>query len=305
MTNVALIIVLISAFMHAGWNLFSKSKNPSGSFFFIASFAAALLLSPVLIYSSNIFLDGLFPQRVWPLIILTGLFQSSYFLCLAAAYRSGEMSVVYPLARSSPAIVIVVITLFLGQGNEVTRLAIIGILLIVGGCFLVPIQRFSELRLRNYLNATCVLALFTAIGTTGYSIVDDKALNILRNTPELQELGNTHVTLIYAGLQSLSTLFWIFLYIVIRRKNRDEFKQQIKDDIKSPILAGVAIQITYLLVLIAYAYSSNVSYIVGFRQISIPLGALLGIIVLKEKAPRTKILGVSIVVVGLVLVAVF
>ena len=50
-------------------------------------------------------------------------------------------------------------------------------------------------------------------------------------------------------------------------------------------------------------FASNVSYIAAFRQVSIPLGALLGILILKEKATHAKIAGVVIISIGLVVVA--
>lgn len=46
------------------------------------------------------------------------------------------------------------------------------------------------------------------------------------------------------------------------------------------------------------------SYIVGFRQLSVPLGAILGIVILHERPYRTKLAGVLIMFIGLILVAV-
>ena len=50
-------------------------------------------------------------------------------------------------------------------------------------------------------------------------------------------------------------------------------------------------------------FSKNISYVVAFRQLSIPLGAALGILVLKEPARAPKIAGVAVIFVGLMLVA--
>lgn len=55
--------------------------------------------------------------------------------------------------------------------------------------------------------------------------------------------------------------------------------------------------------LIALALAPNVGYTVAYRQLSIPLGALLAIVLLKEPAYRPRLLGVGTVFVGLVLVA--
>jgi len=61
--------------------------------------------------------------------------------------------------------------------------------------------------------------------------------------------------------------------------------------------------VAYLMVLVALAFARNVSYVVGFRQLSIPLGTAFGILILKEAPHRPKLAGVAIMFVGLLLVA--
>lgn len=61
---------------------------------------------------------------------------------------------------------------------------------------------------------------------------------------------------------------------------------------------------TYGLVLAAMAYVSNVSYVAAFRQLSIPIGAVLGLTLQNEPRYRPKLLGIGIVSVGLVLVGI-
>ena len=48
---------------------------------------------------------------------------------------------------------------------------------------------------------------------------------------------------------------------------------------------------------------TNVSYVVAFRQLSIPLGAVLGVLVLGEPGYRPKLAGVALMFGGLILVA--
>ena len=61
--------------------------------------------------------------------------------------------------------------------------------------------------------------------------------------------------------------------------------------------------LSYLLILISLAYADDVAYVVAFRQLSIPLGALAGVVLLGEPAHRPKIVGVGLLFVGLVLAA--
>jgi drug/metabolite transporter (DMT)-like permease len=301
MSILAIILVVMSAFMHAGWNLLSKSQHPSSAFFLVASVAGALLLSPVLVLSWDTIAHGISSQ-VWLLVTLAGFFMALYYIALAGAYRSGDISIAYPIARSAPVIVVTIVTLFLGRGDQVSNLCIAGIMLVVGGCFLIPLRKFNDFRLKNYLDMTCGLALLAAIGTSGYSLLDDEALRILRTTPQIA-MGNTGVTLVYAFLESVMASVWLFLYVLASQKGRSEIKNLLLINKTNAVLAGLAIQVTYGIVLISMAFVNNVSYVVGFRQLSIPLGAALGIFVLKEKLYPPKLAGVITMFVGLMLLA--
>ena len=66
----------------------------------------------------------------------------------------------------------------------------------------------------------------------------------------------------------------------------------------------MGIYLTYTLVLISMAWAKNVSYVVGFRQLSIPIGVIMGVVLLGEPLYRPKALGVLIIMVGLVLIGV-
>ena len=67
-------------------------------------------------------------------------------------------------------------------------------------------------------------------------------------------------------------------------------------------LTGASIFFTYSLVLLAMHLARDVSYVVAFRQLSVPIGAALGVIVLKEPLHKPKIIGIAVVTVGLLLV---
>jgi len=301
MSLVAIVLVVLSAFMHAGWNLLSKRQHPSAAFFLISSIAGSLLLAPTLFIYRGTLVHHI-PGRVWVFLLITGFFLALYYISLAGAYRAGDMSVAYPLARSSPVIVVTVVTLILGRGDQVSAVCVMGIMLVVGGCFLIPLQRFGDLRLKNYLSPVCALALLAAVGTSGYSIVDDEALRQLRSNPQVT-IGNTQMTLLYACLEALAASLWLFLFVVLRRSGRSSLSQVLRTNKRHALLAGIAIYFTYAIVLVSLAFVDNVSYVVGFRQLSIPLGVTFGVLVLKEPRHTPKLAGVIIMFAGLVLVA--
>ncbi|MBO7329253.1 MAG: hypothetical protein J6W00_10840, partial [Lentisphaeria bacterium] len=65
--------------------------------------------------------------------------------------------------------------------------------------------------------------------------------------------------------------------------------------------AGLFASFTYITVLLAMNYVSNVSYVQVFRQIGLIFGMAGGIIILKEHCSLPKIVGAALILFGLVL----
>ncbi len=301
MTSVALLLVSISAVLHASWNLISKRESPSAAFLLVANTVGCLILVPIAIAFGLQY--AAFPSSVWILLLITGLFQALYFASLAGAYRSGDMSLAYPLARSSPVIVVTAVAFILGRGDTISPPCVVGILLVVGGCFLVPLKTFSGFRFKNYLCRACGCALLAAVGTAGYSIVDAEALGWLQAS--LADGGGiVAITVLYAFAEAISASLWLLLYVSARKGERKQLAQVLKNRKRAALLAGMGIYLTYTLVLISMAWAKNVSYVVGFRQLSIPIGVIMGVVLLGEPLYRPKALGVLIIMVGLVLIGV-
>ena len=300
MSLTALILVLISTITHATWNLIGKREHPSLGFFLVANFFGTLCLLPAFILYGGAIKS--FPPHVWWLIALTGLFEAIYYSGLAGVYRHGDMSVAYPLARSSAVIFVTIITAAFALGEPLSTQGLIGIGLIVLGCFTVPLKHFSDLGLHHWLKLSCLLALVAAVGTTGYTLCDRTMLVILRKAMS-SELNVVQGTLLYAFLWGSSANIWLALFVLSRKRGREGFRNVIKGSLHRALPAGLAIYVGYSLVLIALNpdFVTNASYIVAFRQISIPLGSVLGVIILKEHPHVPKFVGVAIMLIGLVL----
>ncbi|NLN76189.1 MAG: hypothetical protein GX139_07740 [Armatimonadetes bacterium] len=300
MTSAAIFLLVISAFIHATWNFIGKRDDPSARFFLFANTAGVMLLSPVAF--ANLHMLRQFPASVWWLLAITGLFQAIYFQGLAGAYRAGHLSVAYPLARSSPVIMVAVVNLLIGRGYQLTPLSLTGMALVAVGGLLLPIGRLADWKLRDYLHASTLFALMAAVGTTGYSMADDAALRALRETVEANRVV---LTLSYAFFEGISTFIWLGLFILIGRSNGDNSVKQPKLKFGNVALAGLGICLAYSLVLLAMTLAKNVSYVVAFRQLSIPIGALLGVTLLREPRSVTKFVAITIMLAGLVFVAIF
>lgn len=298
MTSAAVALLLVSAVTHAGWNLLGKREHPTAAFLLVANTLGCLCLAPVLIFHSHAL--ATFPIRVWILIGLTGLCQAVYYAGLAGAYRTGDMSVVYPLARSMPAIFVTLFTLVAGRGHQLSSQSILGITLVVAGSFLLPMEKLTDLRLKNYLKPSSLRALVAALGTTGYSIIDDEALRYLREA--FRGFSSFEMTVMYSLIEGISSSLWLLLFVLTQRQERASLRQVLDTRLRQAAATGVGIYLTYTLVLISMAFVTNVSYVVAFRQLSIPLGTVLGVVVLKEPRHVPKFVGVAIMFAGLVLI---
>ncbi len=301
MTLTAVVLLLISAIIHAGWNLLGKREHPTSAFLLVANTLGCLCLLPVLAWHGRALAE--FSPRVWALIGVTGICQTVYYAALAGAYRSGDMSVAYPLARSLSIVFVTIFTQLAGQGERLNNQTILGIVLIVAGSFVLPMTRFGDLQWKNYFQPSTLLAAAAALGTAGYSIIDDGALRLLRESCG-PTTGDTAITLLYSFCAGIISSLWFAVFVLMNKSERANLRQVLRARVRPATLTGIGIYLGYCLALISMAYVSNVSYVVAFRQLSVPLGALLGVIVLKEARAAPKFVGVAIMFVGLVLVGI-
>ena len=291
-------LIALSALLHALWNFFGKKTNPSTGFFTLSVSMTPVLLLPFVWHStSNL---TMLPTRFWELAVVSGICQSWYFASLAGAYRNGDISITYPLARSSPVIIVAITTLILGQGG-VTFSGFLGMCVIIIGSLLLPMQHFADFRISNYLHRSTVFALSAAFATAGYSIVDDRAVKLMAD--HLLSVPHLEIAILYIWVQAVLTAVPMLILQLVHRPWRLALIQTCRTNYRMALIASIAIASTYILVLWSMQYVENVSYVVAFRQLSIPIGVALGIGLLKESSYPPKIAGVAMICGGLLAVA--
>ena len=299
MNSIAIILVLLSCITHAGWNMVCKSKTPSAAFFALSTTSSVVLMTPLYLYLLRHLAQV--PLSVWGLLLGTGFFQTLYYTNLGHSYRLNDMSLAYPITRSLPVLFVTFITMLLSIGKPLSALAVLGMVIIVAGCMLLPTKKFDSSILRNYFQYSFLFVVLAAIGTTGYSVIDSSALGLLKTGS--QPFTTMQAALFYIAFENLVSLFAIWAYVLFSRREKINLRIIGKRSLRFSLLAGPVVSITYTLVLLAMQFASNVSYIVAFRQVSILIGVLMGIFVLKERASPYKIAGTALIFIGLVLTA--
>jgi drug/metabolite transporter (DMT)-like permease len=154
--------VLVAALMHAGWNALVKiglDRFSSILFLALVQGGIALLLLP--------FFDP--PARAaWPWVLAGSTLHSGYKLVLIQAYKHGDLSQVYPLARgTAPLIVTIAGALFLSEHMHPLRIA--AVLAIAAGIMLMARPEQGKAALGR---AGLGFALLTACFTASYTMAD-------------------------------------------------------------------------------------------------------------------------------------
>lgn len=297
---ISIFLIILSSFTHAGWNLLGKRENPSISYFFLGNTLGICVFLPILI----VYFEKLkfIPPSVWILLVATGFFEAVYYSSLAYGYRTGEMTLVYPIARSLPVIIVTLVMLGIGKIEELSTLYIIGCFFIVIGLFIQPLKTINNETIKNMFNISSLFALLAAIGTAAYSIIDAKALKILKNISQ-NLFSSLEASLIYMVFLGLFSSLWLGIFTLLSKKERQVFPDIMANCKQSATLMGIGIYLTYGLVLISMLFVQNVGYVVAFRQLSIPVGTILGYVVLKESLYPLKVIGTTITLVGLIIVS--
>ncbi|MDA3941795.1 MAG: hypothetical protein PF693_21210 [Spirochaetia bacterium] len=295
MSPTVAILVFLSALLHVGWNTLGKSGTPSKAFFFTASFTSVFLLLHVLFFAD---FDFSIFSEVWIYLAVSGLFQAVYYSGLAGAYRTGEMSLVYPLARALPVLFVPGFSFLIGNISGLSVFTVGGMFLVFLGCLILPQSNIRQLSFRGYFKTYSGFAVIAAFGTTGYTLLDSKGMEIIQNINNQSIMG----AIFYFTFQMIFVCIYLGIFILFSSNEKRNLLHIIKKEKLSTIFAGLLVATAYIIILICYPMVTNVSYVTAFRQISIPLGAVAGILLLKEKWSIPKITGVLIIFIGLIIV---
>src|SRR5262249_28626216 len=185
-------LALAAAFLHAIWNLvLARARDPQTA-------TAVALVAAVIVFAPVTAVVWRADARVWPFILVSSLLQLLYFALLATAYATAELSVVYPIARgSAPVIVLVVGAVALGAGASASQAA--GVCLVGIGVILVRGVR----RNADALGTAYALAIASPIAA--YTLVDKHGIRHAGPIPYLElvvapaALGYTAVALARSG----------------------------------------------------------------------------------------------------------
>lgn len=239
------------------------------------------------------------PGAFFVYVLCSVSFDLCYCLGLVRAYRTMEMSTAYPMMRSLPLLLTAAVTSLCSWGAPLTPLALLGMGVVFVGCMMMPMKDFSSFNFKDYLSSRMFFIFLVACGTTGYTICDSQAQVVLREA--YPDLAKPVVSMTFYSTRGIFLSTLMGLAVLVFPGEKQNFSSFFKEKNWMPFAAGAFASLTYITVLMAMNYVSNVSYVQVFRQLGLIFGLLGGIFILKERPALPKFIGVALIITGLVI----
>ena len=283
-----LALVLFSAFLHAAWSASIKgSASPLA--FNVTQAAVSVPLCGLGVLGFDL---ADLTARVWLCLLATSVAHGLYFYWLSRALEHADLTLAYPIVRSTPALLPLLAVPFLGELPSV--LGALGIAVVVAGVWAVHGRGLSW---RSLVSPELRFAWLSLLSTVGYSFADKAAMTELGATVWS---GPLPPALAWFCLLSLGCTP-VFLVLAVRRVALAELRTGLRRDFGRATAAFAGSLAGYALILEAFR-TAPASYVVAVRQTSVLFAAAIAIALLRERPDRGRLLGAAATVAGVALI---
>jgi drug/metabolite transporter (DMT)-like permease len=282
----AVLLILVSSFLHAIWNLLAKRAGVGGAVFvWLFTACSSVLLWPVAL---AVYLIER-PDIGWSAfggMCGTAVLHLVYFIVLQRAYRVGDLSLVYPLARGTGLTLstIMAVVILAERPGPTT---IVGLVLVVVGVVLL-IWRGKSSESEEKTRAAIKWGILCGMSIGVYSVWDKVMVSDVNVTPVLLEL--------FTG-------FALCVMLTPHAWSKKETVRSIWISHRWEVI-GVAIlaPASYTLALTAMSFTP-LSSVAPAREISILIGAVLGTRFLGEQHTTRRLIAAGSMVCCVIAIA--
>src|SRR5438105_11166091 len=163
MVALAVAMSLAAAVFHGTWNVLIKvSGDPIISFYRVTLMTAVVATIP-LVAAWLVLGQGRLDPAALGFAFLSSILETAYLWLLSTAYRRGELSAVYPIARGSAPLLSVLVGLTI-LGERLTSPQLVGVGLLLVGILAVTVSQAS--------GRATLPALLTGVAIAAYTSVD-------------------------------------------------------------------------------------------------------------------------------------
>lgn len=267
----AFLLVLAAAVLHAGWNVILARADDIAAATTVAVSMSVVLFAPLAALTWDVDASAI------PWIAASALLEIAYFALLTTAYSRFDLSLVYPVARGSAPVLVLVGAAVVGA--TIGWVQAVGVVLVGAGIVLV--RGLSG----DADAAGLAFALAIGVSIAGYTLVDKEGVDHARVIPYFE------LVLVPVALAALA---W--------HAARGRLPQ-VRAELGWPTVgASVFAFAAYGLVLAALTLASAPA-VAAVRETSVLFAVALGAAVLHERVDRARGAGAAAVVVGVALVA--
>lgn len=284
MTLGSVLLVVLASIFHASWNILAKRAASAGpAFVFAYTLVACVAYAPWALYlvaTSTLIWTG---EGV-VFVLLSGLIHLAYSLCLQQGYRVADLSVVYPVARGTgPMLSTIGALLILGEVPTLGGLA--GLFLVVAG--IGPIATRGDFAAFRQPGAQAGARTATGRLIALYTVVDAYAVKIVGLGPVI--------------LDWFANLVRMIMHAPIMLRNPREAIAPMRGHWRTAVGVGLLAPLGYILVLSALAEGAPLHVVAPMREMSMMIGVLMGMLVLKEAVGPWRLGGCAVLIVGVLL----
>lgn len=269
------LVVLGAAFLHAFWNFLVRGTEDK------ALGMAAVMFGHLPLAIIGLCYTGLPSLTSVPYIIVSALLHLGYQVFLLNAYRFGELTQIYPVARSASPLLITLFTI-LTVPSALETMEVIGVVLVSGAIMTYGIVQY---RLKDVGATGIVLAFVAGCFIASYSIVDAIGARI------------TQSAVSFYGASTMVNMVFLALYLSVFHPT--VLGRMYRDAPRTFIIGGNASYFAYVAVLWA-CLSTPVAMVSTLRETSVLFAVGLGVVFLNEKITRFKISIILTIFIGVI-----
>ena len=286
MTTLALTLILAAALLHATWNYCAKRASGGLPFVWVVNCIICVCYVPVLaVYF--VWQRPAFPPHVGWWILGSGALKASYAVFLQLGYRSGDFSLIYPLARGTGPLLSTLAAIAL-LGERPSWLALAGGLAIIAAIFFLTGGPKLFHQDRAHLRTALKYGLLSGLFIAAYTLWDRRGVSTLGVPPILYDAGTA------IALLALLTPF--------AARRRAEVAREWRENKRWAFGVALLSPVAYVLVLTALSFTP-VSYVAPAREVSIVFGAFIGARLLKEADGQRRVWAAVAMAAGVIALA--
>ena len=282
MPPIAFALAVAAAFVHAGWNLLLGRADDSETATAAAMLVGAVVFAPIAVASVAL-ASGHVDAGAWPFLAASNVLELGYLALLARAYNEGRASAVYPIARGSAPVLVLLASVVLGRGADVAQL--LGVVLVAGGVVLLRSDGGRDSGGAGVSRSGLLLGLAVGVCIAGYTLVDKSGLEHASALPYLE------LTMIGPAVG--------YSAVVARRSGTASIRRALD---RWTVAAGVGLFGAYGLVLLALARSAAAP-VAAVRETSVVILTVMSALWLHETVHRRQWVAALVIVAGIGTVA--